>query len=58
MGLTLTGPSFACKLEVTDDDKHSSLLRYSINYNAKTFYSTGAGDNLIKHLTVLIYENS
>jgi hypothetical protein len=29
------------KLEVTEIDKHTSLLQYGINYGRKKFYSTG-----------------
>ena len=27
-------------VEVTDSDRHSSLLRYGVNYDRKKFYST------------------
>jgi hypothetical protein len=30
-------------VEVTDNDNHSSLLRYGINYDRKKFYSTVPG---------------
>ncbi len=32
-------------LEVTDNDKHSSLLPYAINYGCKKFYDTGSTDS-------------
>jgi len=30
-------------VEVTDKDKHSSLLQQRINYSSKMFYETGPG---------------
>ena len=44
-GSTLAGSAIAykykAKVEVTDNDKRSSLLRYGINYGRKNFYNTG-----------------
>ncbi len=41
------GSCFVCKnkntVEVNDSDKHSSLLKYRINYDGKKFYNTGQG---------------
>jgi len=31
---------------VTDSDKHSSLLRYGVNYDRKKFYSEGLWERL------------
>ncbi len=35
------GKPFQARLEKLANDKHSSLLRKSVNYGSKTFYSTG-----------------
>jgi len=49
VGPTWVGPSFACsdntRVEVTDSDKHSSLLRYGINYVCKRLHMS-----MLKHL--------
>ncbi len=29
-------------MEVTDSDKHSSLLQYEVNYDSNKIYSTGS----------------
>ncbi len=39
---------YLTRLERLPRDNHSSLLRKSVNYNRKTFYSTGTRVNVIK----------
>jgi len=36
-------------MEVTDSEKHSSLLRYGINYSCKKFYITVSWTSSYRH---------
>ncbi len=41
LGRLLASPTIKTRLERFAKDKHSSLLRKSVNYRSKKFYSTG-----------------
>ncbi len=38
-------------MDVTDNEKHSSLLRHKINYDRKKFYGTGPEVDAIKRFS-------
>jgi hypothetical protein len=41
------------RVEMTDSNKHSSLLHYGINYRCKRFYSAGPKGKSFKHFLVV-----
>jgi hypothetical protein len=44
-------------MKVTDNDKHSSLLQYGVNYDRKQFYDIGRGAS-IAQFDRISYESS